>query len=453
MKSRSKFIKFIFINKSLIYLITAVLLQQTIVALSTYFISSAVRSAEIPNLFLKFLLLYMASLILPYFPGGLSLVFLKKWTLLAQNNFMSLVKENLYSRPSYWTDSEIRSTKSAIFSKEAPALIEELGNYGYRLTVLCLNAVLSVIAVSLFIDYFFIFTYLFSIALSWLLVRSQEIRSFKLSESAQAAEVDLTDQRFKMWDNLILGNIYSKLIWSRELESRFNAATIQALTVAKFKQLSSISIALVALVPTLVVALFQCFRHSDDPKYLLTLLISFPRVFQLLNSSYELLCMVLEWSSHRGRLSKILSIFEFHTVELKNRIKFKELKFSSKSNHFEVENTGEVIELLNKNKALTLRGRNGSGKSSLCLSVKELLGDKCYLLPAHHNLSLSSSSLPGSTGQKLVTIIKELVNSNCDILILDEWDANLDSENQKFCRDLIEKAVKSGKLVLDVSNR
>ncbi|MFZ4098995.1 MAG: hypothetical protein ACOYKZ_01535 [Chlamydiia bacterium] len=77
----------------------------------------------------------------------------------------------------------------------------------------------------------------------------------------------------------------------------------------------------------------------------------------------------------------------------------------------------------------TLRGANGSGKTSLLLLLKQQLGDQAFFLPAKHNLMFQSHSSEGSTGQLLRRSLQEIQdNIRVPLVLLDEWDANLDAQ-------------------------
>lgn len=58
-------------------------------------------------------------------------------------------------------------------------------------------------------------------------------------------------------------------------------------------------------------------------------------------------------------------------------------------------------------------------------------GDNSFLLPSHSDLIfLSSYGKSLSTGEKMILILDEIKNDvETNLLLLDEWDANLDHSN------------------------
>ena len=82
----------------------------------------------------------------------------------------------------------------------------------------------------------------------------------------------------------------------------------------------------------------------------------------------------------------------------------------------------------------TVRGLNGSGKSLSLLKLKEKYSDAAYLLPAHHDLfvNFQTQLSSGQLARKSIEWIRENTESlskSVRVLLLDEWNANLDSDN------------------------
>jgi ABC-type cobalamin/Fe3+-siderophores transport system ATPase subunit len=82
-------------------------------------------------------------------------------------------------------------------------------------------------------------------------------------------------------------------------------------------------------------------------------------------------------------------------------------------------------------KRILLHGPNGSVKTTLLLLIKAKLGDRAFYLPAYHRLKFSTSLESESTGEAAYCIMEELQRSEeASVLLLDEWDANLDAGNR-----------------------
>ena len=92
----------------------------------------------------------------------------------------------------------------------------------------------------------------------------------------------------------------------------------------------------------------------------------------------------------------------------------------------------------------TITGNNGSGKSSFLKIVKGAVEDSILMTPETNFLD-SNSDL--STGQVRIKEIEGVFSSSPSILMLDEWDANLDDENYKKIDIVLNNASKRGVVI------
>ncbi|WP_225815450.1 ATP-binding cassette domain-containing protein [Photorhabdus antumapuensis] len=106
-----------------------------------------------------------------------------------------------------------------------------------------------------------------------------------------------------------------------------------------------------------------------------------------------------------------------------------------------------IIKPIPSSGRITIRGPNGAGKSTFLCWLKEQLGESAYYLPAHHELVFEKTSEKNlSTGQELREFLKEISVKAADkieILMLDEWDANLDLQSRQVFSELIGKLSES----------
>lgn len=73
-----------------------------------------------------------------------------------------------------------------------------------------------------------------------------------------------------------------------------------------------------------------------------------------------------------------------------------------------------------------------------------------FFLPTHNQLSFFAETNRYSTGESLKNRLIEILDKvEADVLLLDEWDANLDSENKEKLSQLIDELA-SKKCVIEV---
>lgn len=93
-----------------------------------------------------------------------------------------------------------------------------------------------------------------------------------------------------------------------------------------------------------------------------------------------------------------------------------------------------------------IRGSNGVGKSTLLRQIKSIQQDAILLTPG---AKFSSFMTGQSTGQAHLEELKALLTEKSKVLLLDEWDANLDRENVAAIDELLSLASESA-LIIEV---
>jgi len=162
------------------------------------------------------------------------------------------------------------------------------------------------------------------------------------------------------------------------------------------------------------------------------ILATFPRQIQVIQYIAEIVNSLLRWRAVKERVSSLYRTIAvgMETGEMTGKINMQQISCS--------DATGNIVDLSNfklpSAGRLTMRGGNGSGKSTLLLDIKRRYPEHSIILPAHNNLHFSSVAGEDlSTGQKLARIIDELFGiKNLRLLLLDEWDANLDAGNMRM---------------------
>ncbi len=113
----------------------------------------------------------------------------------------------------------------------------------------------------------------------------------------------------------------------------------------------------------------------------------------------------------------------------------------------------ELLDYTTRSGRVTLRGENGAGKSTLLMLIKNSLSDRAFFLPTQNQLSFTSETNKYSTGESLRNRLLEILERvDVDVLLLDEWDANLDKENQERLSLLIDELAEK-KCVIEVRHR
>ncbi|MCD2511482.1 ABC transporter ATP-binding protein [Comamonas endophytica] len=163
-----------------------------------------------------------------------------------------------------------------------------------------------------------------------------------------------------------------------------------------------------------------------------------PRSLQVFGNVHSLSIHLSQFFLVRARLRNLdgffsaLERYEMHGTPLQG------ISIHEKETQWQ---PGELIVALQGNELacgrFSVTGANGSGKSTLLKIIKDLVPDSLLLTPEIHFLD-SSSGL--STGQGRIKEIENALSLAPGLLMLDEWDANLDEGNCERIDRVLEEA-------------
>jgi ABC-type bacteriocin/lantibiotic exporter with double-glycine peptidase domain len=409
------------------------LIQQGIVASSSIWISGliiAIQEAQNP---LAWLGLYMISLFLPYPPGAASLVVLEKGQALLAIRYVQVFKENWKGKVLHWSDRRQHSRTTSLLTGESTHALQAYLSYIYQMTSCLLNVALNLLVISLIIDWVYIFSFSAGLFLAGMALRMQQRRKATLSLQAQQERIRWAEILLNLWDNVLLNNPLNIRIWSSLFSERGKRLVLSAVGLERFSQTISVTLALLLLSPTFVAVVVLVVRHLQDPIFLGLIAVTLPRLFQLLAYAYEFLFLVSSFPTQKTQVQTILDAMSPDDEQsnklssIEHRVHWDQLRCSRSDGT--LQNLEELRAAIPVKGRLTLRGPNGSGKTSLLLLLKHQYGDRAFFLPAHHTLEFENVPDGASTGQRARALLRELrAGADGSILLLDEWDANLDTQ-------------------------
>jgi hypothetical protein len=432
-------------SRAFVAMVALLILQQLIVASSTLWLTRLAVAVQAGAPFVLWLALYLGALLLPYLPGGLALVQLRRWELEAHGHWLDAGAQALFGRIGLWTNKQERERRTSLYAKDALHTLSGFTEYAYNLAACVLNTVLNVVAICLIVEPLFLAGYLTSLVLAALLVKLQARTSNRLAGEAERARVALGGSLIKVWDNAVIGNHYNFGLWRGRVRNAFEDARARALRATSFGVLISIGIALITFAPTVGALALGLYRHAGDQVYLTSLVVTLPRLFQILSSSQVVLSTLSEWSAQRGRLDVVEELFiPGADARLEDRIHREDIEVRTSGGVAPLPALGELAGALGRPGRITLRGKNGSGKSTLLLLLKAQLGERALYLPPHGELVFADDAGPASTGQAMSRSLEELVREGRgEVLLLDEWDANLDGHNRRRLSAVIDQLAAS----------
>lgn len=437
---------FTILNQAVVWAIGFLVIQQLIVASSTFWITRLIGSVQASSFSFLWLGLYLCALFLPYLPGALALIKMAKAKVLAQVDFVDRFAQVYAGNVLEWTQMASHNKKTSTLSSEAPRTMDAYLDYIYHLGSSGLNVGFNLLALAVIIEPLLLVSYGVGLALSFLILHLQKKRKKTLALRSQQSRIQWIGMLLRAWDHVLIHNVYNLQIWKDKTLKRGNRFKNSSLKLEGFSQTISIGMAFALLTPSFILVCLQAYLRLDDLTWLAMLIVTLPRLFQVLSYSYEMLFVLADLPMQKSRLATVLKLIDpstkLQTQSLENRIEWNQISAVMKrgKEHSQAQSLETLLHELPSQGRITLKGENGSGKTSFLLLLKQKHGEKAFYLPTKHELLFRFSLHQLSTGQKARKVLEELVkNVKTPILLLDEWDANLDSNNTQQISKVIDE--------------
>lgn len=429
-------------------------IQQLVVAASTYFIIEAIQftTNKDNSSALLYTVLFVASLIVVYLPNMLSILFLQKWRLASFGKFVELFTKENYGRTTL-AHQRHKIKYESWLTNESSNVYTESTDLLYQAYSTFLSALFNISVIAFAIDGRISLWYLFAgavlFASSWAFQSKIAKSSLNLQESRKA----LANTMLTSWENIFVGNRYNLLKWKNGFSQRLSSASESAVKYDLTRSLiSSITVSVALIIIAIGNAIFL-FENQSNVAALATLMITLPRQVQIVQFIFSFFNTYLSWKGVSYRLAELESVVRLaDSAESPEKyVKYEKIKVSQHGK----ENALKEDLLNEKSGRFTLRGENGAGKSTFLSLLSERTADKSFFLPSNYaDLEFQKmQTVSGSDGQRISHVFDEIEEiDGIDLILLDEWDANLDQKNISILNEKIEKLAQD-KLVIESRHR
>lgn len=454
----SKKKEFFLFNKGVLFSISLLIIQQLIVASSTIWITRLIARIQQGSFSYQFLGLYLISLFLPYFPGAAALIEMAKAKVRANIQYINSFANVYRGQILEWTNSAHHSTISSILTGEAPQAINGYLDYLYHFASCGLNVVFNLIILAFIVEPWLLISYAVGISFAFFILKIQKKWKRILSIRAQQGRIKWTSMLLKAWDNILIDNIYNFNIWQKKTDRRGKRLEGSSIKLESMSQGVSIGMAFALLGPSFALICYLPIMYGYNLTILAVMVVALPRLFQVLSYSYEMLFVLADFPMQKSRMKTVTKLLDSPTLptveqaykKLEKRIQWEKIRITF--NQTEVESKS-IFESFPNEGRYTIKGENGSGKSSLLLLIKTIKGREAFYLPVKHDLAFQLSKDGFSTGQLVRKTLHEVLEKlDTSIVLLDEWDANLDTANQQQLSKLIDQ-ISQKKCVIEVRHR
>lgn len=393
--------------------------------------------------------------ILPYIPWCYSR---KKLIHAANESYKRLImiySQNNRSKATIWGDQQLKDKKSSYITRESDDLIRQILVYIFDAYSLVINMILGILVLAVTVDKILIAAYLIGVLANYYLLIPFSKKITNLAKSLQQSNVNFSSHLWNLWDNLIIGNRFNMSKWEEGFEDKYSKRNNDESSQVFFQEFAIAISSAVSFLIIFAVNGWLFYSNLNNITAIAILSSTLPKQVSFVSNFRRISYYITSYTSMKARY-----------LGLKKEI------VPVKSNHYTMRINENLIKIdydgtkhkLILNKCIeqakqaesglwSITGQNGSGKSTTLKALKQELGDAAYYLPAKHNLNFGKSDDRLSTGQKLIAQLKEIFkDTTVKVLLLDEWDANLDASNRTSIMNHI-KEISRNILVIQVSHR
>jgi ABC-type transport system involved in cytochrome bd biosynthesis fused ATPase/permease subunit len=420
------------------------------VAASTPLFANLVSQTETIEDIERNLILVLITMVLTVLPSFFIELFTEKWKLsIISLNVGDAITKN-FNNVELWSDKTKKEKITSMLTHDIFSMAEDSTYYIVDLISLVLNVSFTLIAMSIFIDANLLLPYLIGYLCTLILYRKTKKTIKTKSENAQNSRIDLNSTLRIMWDNVVLGNNIHFKKWKDKYTNSINNDQKNQYDRVYFSTCASNVSNAFFIIPVIMTIAYLYSSNSDDMLYIIALLSTIPRHLAMSSFAYSIISISYEMpkiSAEISNFSKTIS-GDYNNECFSERISINKLKITNDQqleiNHYMFDDN---IEGKSPSR-ITIRGDNGSGKSSLLQKIKSKNENSIYI-PSNSDLIVSQENT--STGQRVKEVIVDALKSKENLILLDEWDANLDSITRHEISRMIDQHSKD-KVIVEVKH-
>lgn len=445
-------------------------IMEIISASSSLWLVKIMEEITSGNDFFSYLLLYLGSLLLPCVPWGFAFIFRTSWRQEAQRGFISAFVSSNRNQIGEWGNKGMREQKMSILTSEGPQAINQLIDYAFDVSSYSLSVLFNILALSVVVEPLFLVAFSISLVAVAVVIKLRRTAQRQLTQKALTARIDLGQSLLAAWDNVLLGNDYNFKLWQERTQQRTNRCLQKNVDLERFDQIMAIFVTLLTMIPALLVVLYFVVKHQNNTTALASFFVTIPILFLILSYTYQLLANFFRWGMHKSKLVAIYKAIlpcQDSQADMVKKVKWAKIQYTKNESHSDKDFMGsrkfqppetlsshhDLIQHISEPGRITIRGENGSGKSTTLMLIKKSLSEKAFILPTHSQLNFSKETNKYSTGENLKNRLTEILDKvEVNVLLLDEWDANLDRENRERLSSLIDEIAEK-KCVIEVRHR
>ncbi len=288
----------------------------------------------------------------------------------------------------------------------------------------------------------------------------------------------MTAHSYTAWDNIFVGNRYNFRLWHAGFKQKLRDALRAQIKAIIAREGLSTAGGIISLVVVFCAIMVAGMNSRGDVATLIALAATLPKQIDLANDVHSLASGWNDLQAIWTRIGGAVTHFApAQDAQYGARIKYGRLHFTEAATPHKTKDLSAALAMIAASPVgrVNLRAGNGAGKSTVLAAIKEALGPHAYYLPTTDRLTYRfaegvnpegdaaleeeddcvaiSSGTGFSSGERQIQTLKEIVaNTNAQVYLLDEWDANLDPANRAIAQALVDALALRARVV-EISHR
>lgn len=458
-KMNSKFnIKRLFWHRAALGSIVGLLVQQMIVASSTVWIARLSGAVATGQPLIMDLVLFMSSLVIVYVPAVVALLYLNQMKFEGLRRYVQAFVTAHHGRTGYLADRPLKEQRFPVLSSEAYLVIDEAARFFFDWLATALNVLLNIAVFGAVIATDFWVAYALSIAVLLVVLKIGKHPVHHAAAVAQQERISLQQVLLRGWENIFIGNDYNFRKWAAVMSQRLGQAQSSALRAAWRTQSISTLVMCASMLPVLGLVTHLFIQRAGNMAALAILVATLPRQILILQHLQVAVSYATEWHGLRARLAGLANALAGlpSSAPFLERVQWHALQMSADGNAICATALPHVLQGINgcRPQRITIRGPNGSGKSTILTALKEHFGARSFLLRTPAELLFEHEADGGvSAGEAMQRTLHEIgQHVTAPLVLLDEWDANLDTDSVEKADGFIARLAQS-RCVVEVRHR
>jgi len=443
--------KYLFLDQNAYASMLGVILFQGCYSVAPIFLALAINSNGNTSLGLDVGLFFLLNY-LPYGITAFSYYYQTKWEVNAKIRIAKEILDAVSHKYGLLQSKKEEQGFVALASGNSQAIVSEVISYVYGIASSLTSSILTLGVLSIFAKPTLILAYVTSATLCALLIlanRDYQRKMSRIREHSLNAAIGILGGA---WATSILNQSPFSSRLNRVFNQKWDRYKKRALVTSKAFQTMSNLQAFIIWGPMIIAILHLVLT---EPKNQAVMLLGFaPRIVELLLDISHLVMRLVTFSFETGRLQwldgEIKSFQQNNSIARisDDRLYIQEHGSSPKTLSA-LGGTEYLIERVKSPGRILVTGGNGAGKTSLLLALKVKLDEKAHYLSAtHRQLTCRKDE---SVGEHLLRELKQILIWAADaeqpILLLDEWNANLDERNQLLIDEIIQELEKKAAII------